>query len=568
MYPTLIRLSIHPSFFQIRLMILPNCTFCSHPFTRGFVCCATEISLIFTSSLEIVPVFVAFHVTHRCAICCVGTYLNLTRTSHKRKRCLVIPYASWRLRHQYATLPPYFYAAVCAAPVCAPRWVLFNDELAVDLGLDPTSFREEALPLFAGNACLVGSRPLAQAYAGHQFGHFAILGDGRALLLGEYTLPSGVLVDVHLKGSGRTPYSRGGDGRAVIGPMVREYVISEAMHALGIPTTRSLAVVATGELVYREAPLPGAILTRIASSHMRVGTFQFARHHGDADAVRRLADFAIARHDPHLSEEPDRYALFLRAVIQRQAALIAQWQALGFVHGVMNTDNMTISGQTIDYGPCAFLDRYDPDTVFSSIDAYGRYAFCNQRDIGRWNVARFAECLLPLLHDHPQTARTYAQDAVDAYSSSFQAHWLRLMRHKLGLFDEADPADALLIDRLLEWMHTHRADYTNTFVALTTGHHDALRTSEHYVAWHADWQHRVHRQARPMQWIQARMQEINPCIIPRNHFVQEAIDAAESGDMDKTHRLLALLTNPYAYTKEQEAYADVPDRPYRTFCGT
>ena len=356
------------------------------------------------------------------------------------------PTDGWRLEHTYARLPQLFHAPAQPVAVSRPGWVMWNRTLAESLGLNPDSLAQPAAAaIFAGNALPTGSEPIAQAYAGHQYGHFTALGDGRAILLGEQITPSGERFDIQLKGAGATPFSRRGDGRAALGPMLREYIISEAMHALGIATTRSLAVVTTGDTVYRQQPLAGAVLTRVAASHIRVGTFEWAAARGDTNSLRALADYTLARHDPLLAEADNPYAAFLEAVVQRQAALVAQWMHVGFVHGVMNTDNMAVCGETIDYGPCAFLDAYDPATVFSSIDQHGRYAYGNQPHIAQWNLARLAESLLPLLHDDQPLAVQQATDAVGGFRQHFQHHWLKGMRSKLGLWNE-EPADAALAD--------------------------------------------------------------------------------------------------------------------------
>lgn len=483
-------------------------------------------------------------------------------------------FAGWRLEHSYAELPSIFYTRQEPQPVRAPRLVLLNDELAKELGLSAEQLRSPAgIGLLSGCRTLPGSKPLAQAYAGHQFGYFTMLGDGRALLLGEQRAPDGKRVDIQLKGSGRTPYSRSGDGRAALGPMLREYVISEAMHSLGISTTRSLAVVATGQPIQRERELPGAVLTRVAASHLRVGTFQFAAAKGSLEELRALADYAIARHDPDLQGADQPYLAFLNRVISRQADLIASWQLVGFVHGVMNTDNMTISGETIDYGPCAFMDTYDPATVFSSIDSQGRYAYGNQPAIAAWNLARLAEALLPLLAEEQERAVTLAEQALAAFSDLHRQHWLAGMTRKLGLFQPV-PEDEKLVSGLLRIMKTARADYTHTFRLLTLGDLEPGRLqiadTEGYGDWLSRWQERLQRQPESPEQARERMKRSNPAVIPRNHRVEEALEAAEQGELGPLHRLLAALRNPYAYSAEQEPYAELPpqDCAYRTYCGT
>lgn len=501
--------------------------------------------------------------------------------------------AGWNFNNSYARLPKNFYSSQNPEPVTEPELVIFNLSLAVSLGLNDAALNnDEGATVFAGNKIPEGASPLAQAYAGHQFGHFTMLGDGRAVLLGEHISPDGERFDIQLKGSGRTPYSRGGDGRAVLGPMLREYIISEAMHALGIPTTRSLAVAKTGELVYRETALPGAIVTRVASSHIRVGTFEFAANFGSDEDVRALADYTLQRHfsgDADLADAVDYavdsntgfgatsdaegYLFLLQEVIKRQAELIAKWQLVGFIHGVMNTDNMAISGETIDYGPCAFMDTYDPGTVFSSIDRQGRYAYGNQPPIGGWNLARFAETLLPLLHDDEEKAVEMAQEAISEYPKLFHKHWLSGMRAKLGLYNEEDQ-DETLIENLLNLMKKNRADFTNTFRALTLNRIEdtGLAGDSGFDKWHEEWEGRRSRQKQSKEESQKLMQHSNPAVIPRNHRVEEALEAAmQHDDYTVMHRLLAVLSDPYAYSPDQDEYCELPvptTMPYRTFCGT
>lgn len=481
----------------------------------------------------------------------------------------------WNFDNSYAGLPGSFFARLDPTPVKSPRLVMLNHPLATELGLDASQLQSEAgVAVLAGNRAPEGAAPLAQAYAGHQFGHFTMLGDGRAILLGEQITPTGDRFDIQLKGPGRTPYSRGGDGRAALGPMLREYIISEAMHALGIPTTRSLAVVSTGEPVLRETALPGAVLTRVAASHLRVGTFQYVRNWGTAEELRILADYTLQRHYPELDRtDPNRFRLLLQAVMKRQAALIAKWQLVGFIHGVMNTDNMAISGETIDYGPCAFMDTYDLATVFSSIDRRGRYAYGNQPPIGGWNLARLAEALLPLLHEDQAQAIELAQETLGEYPGLFRDHWLAGMRAKLGLF-HADEQDEPFVEELLGLMQRHQADYTNTFRSLTLDQpvEGALACAPEFAQWQESWQARLGRQQESKEAAQELMRRSNPSIIPRNHRVEEALAAAvNDGDYSVMQRLLAVLANPYAYSAEQGAYTTPPEpspQPYRTFCGT
>jgi serine/tyrosine/threonine adenylyltransferase len=480
----------------------------------------------------------------------------------------------WRLEHTYAELPAIFHASVAPTAVRDPQFVVFNTVLATELGLDVAALDSPAgAAIFAGNALPDGARPLAQAYAGHQFGHFTGLGDGRAILLGEQITPDGRRVDIQLKGPGQTPYSRRGDGRAALGPMLRELVISEAMHALGIPTSRSLAVVATGEAVYRERPLPGAVLTRVAASHLRVGTFEWAAAHRDPDALRALADYTIRRHYPGVTDAAQPSLALFDAIVERQAALIARWQLVGFIHGVMNTDNMALSGETLDYGPCAFMDRYDPATVFSSIDEQGRYAYANQPPIAQWNLARLAEAMLPLFDADRTRAIELANGAITRFESRVKHHWLAGMRAKLGLVTE-EAEDAALADALLTWMHDARADFTNTFHTLSTpGAADVLaRTDPAYATWHRSWQARLARQSQTPDQVSALMQRSNPVVIPRNHKVEEALTAAtEQSDLRPLDRLMAALAAPYDYALDLDEFSGPPPSdagPYRTFCGT
>lgn len=489
----------------------------------------------------------------------------------------------WNFDNSYAVLPQAFFTYIKPTPVNAPRMVVFNHELAGTLGLNSELLQgEKGVEIFAGNEVPPGAMPLAQAYAGHQFGHFTMLGDGRAVLLGEQRPPSGKRYDIQLKGSGRTPYSRGGDGRAALGPMLREYIISEAMHALGIPTTRSLAVVITGETIIRETELPGAVLTRVASSHLRVGTFEYIARWGKEEQLRTLADYAIKRHYPDVRTENggQRYLDFLKKVIENQAKLIAKWQLVGFIHGVMNTDNMAISGETIDYGPCAFMDQYDPNTVFSSIDRYGRYAYVNQPRIAVWNLARLAEALLPLIHHDSEQAIKQAEQELADFERQYEAHWLAGMQAKLGLFGHQSE-DKTLINDLLELMHQHHTDYTHTFRALT--YHlmkdaaleeagPALFRSSEYGAWHKRWRERLHRQPESLDAALQLMRSSNPAIIPRNHLVEEALaSAVDEGDISGMNKLLDLLAKPFEHTLKQAACDTLPEPsnvPYRTFCGT
>ena len=472
----------------------------------------------------------------------------------------------WNFHNSYTELPKIFYTKLNPTTVRNPKLIIFNHSLAASMGI-PLQ-----LEVFAGNEIPEGAEPLAQAYAGHQFGHFTMLGDGRAILLGEQIIDVGERFDIQLKGSGRTPYSRGGDGRAALGPMLREYIMSEAMYALGIPTTRSLAVVTTGETVKREKDLFGAVLTRVAASHIRVGTFEYASYFGTAEDVRRLADYTITRHFPSIAACENKYLLLLREVIKRQASLISKWQLIGFIHGVMNTDNMAISGETIDYGPCAFMDVYHPATVFSSIDIHGRYSYENQPKIAVWNLARFAETLLPFLHDDENKAVRLAQEEVEKFEDIYQDYWLSGMRAKLGLYN-SEAEDQLLIKDFLQLMYQYQADYAKTFQSLTLDKSDGqhLFLSSGYHHWHERWQARLGQQSKSRNEIKELMKSHNPAIIPRNHRVEEVLDAAEKGNFDKMHQLLIALDNPYKYTAEQEEFSTLPPPEfcdYQTFCGT
>ncbi|MDB5339906.1 MAG: hypothetical protein JWN70_5525 [Planctomycetaceae bacterium] len=479
----------------------------------------------------------------------------------------------WRFDNTYSRLPEGLFAPAKPAKVEAPRVVILNHRLADELGLDLGGLSPEAAAaLFAGQDLPSGSQPIAQAYAGHQYGGFTMLGDGRAILLGEHRTPSGDLVDIQLKGAGRTQYSRRGDGRAALGPMLREYIISEAMFALGIPTTRSLAVVTTGEAVFRESRLQGAILTRVAASHIRVGTFEYLSAKQDESNLRVLADYTIDRHYAELADSPNKYLEFFRAAMDRQAALIARWQLVGFIHGVMNTDNMAISGETIDYGPCAFMNVYRPETVFSSIDHGGRYAYGNQPAIAQWNLARFAETLLPLFAPEQEQAIAMATEVLGQFPARFEHYWLTGMRAKLGLLS-AEAGDLELVQSLLNWMQKSGADFTNTFRDLSA---DESPTGDRYadadfLAWYAQWQLRLSRESRPSTAAHAAMRSVNPAVIPRNHRVEEALAAAERNDnLSVLHRLLATLATPYEAGADAAAYREPPldDGSYQTFCGT
>ena len=476
---------------------------------------------------------------------------------------------AWRFDNTYARLPDRIFSRVMPAKVRDPRCVIANHALAQELGLDLHAVTEpELASALAGQALPEGADPIAQAYAGHQFGGFTMLGDGRAILVGEHVTPAGSRVDIQLKGSGQTPYSRSGDGLAALGPMLREHIMGEAMHALGIPTSRSLAVVATGEPVLRESVRRGAILVRVASSHIRVGTFQYAAALGDPELLKTLADYAIARHYPGIAAGDDRYLEFLRAVIARQASLIAQWQSVGFIHGVMNTDNMAISGETIDYGPCAFMDAYHPGTVFSSIDRHGRYAYGNQPAIARWNLARFAEALLPLIDEDEGPAVAAATEALREFPATFESRWLAIMRARLGLRTER-PGDGALVQSLLDWMQDRERDYTLTLRHLP----DIPDADDAYGAWRAQWEARLRDEPPLATGERVRgMRAASPALIPRNYRVEEAIAAAEDrDDFVPLRALLDALAHPFDDAAEQSRFAEPPPPSfcgYRTFCGT
>ena len=482
----------------------------------------------------------------------------------------------------YARLPAHFYTRIEPTKVAAPRLIKFNGALAAELGLDVDGLGPDTLAeIFSGNKVLPESHPIAMVYAGHQFGQFVPqLGDGRAILLGDVRDRSGHRRDIQLKGSGRTPYSRSGDGRAAVGPVLREYLVSEAMHALGLPSSRALAAVATGESVFRSHPVPGAILTRVAASHVRVGTFQYFAARGDMDSTRQLADYVIERHYSDAASAANPYLELLRGVTQRQARLVAGWMNVGFIHGVMNTDNMAISGETIDFGPCAFMDAYDPATVFSSIDHGGRYAYANQPAAAQWNLARFAETMLRLIDGDSDRAVELATRMIAEFAKEFDEHWLAGMRRKLGLFTEED-GDLELIRALLDVMHRSHADFTLAFRRLCAAAESeagdaaleglfpepaALRE------WARAWRSRLAREPQPGSEHAAFMRLVNPCVIPRNHRIEAVIAAVvERGDFAPFEELSRVLARPYEERSEFASYANPPlpeERVIQTFCGT
>ena len=486
--------------------------------------------------------------------------------------------------NSYARLPDRFYASVYPEPVEGPVLLKFNDELAAELGIEAELFSGDGADpkrlaaMLAGNVVPPGAEPLAQAYAGHQFGSFVPqLGDGRAILLGEVVDVNGKRRDIQLKGSGPTLFSRRGDGRAALGPVLREYIVSEAMHALGIRATRALAAVATGEPVYRERVEPGAVFVRVAASHVRIGTFQFFASRGDNEAVRLLADYVIERHYPELQGAENPYLPLLRAVAQAQADLVARWLGVGFIHGVMNTDNMTISGETIDFGPCAFLDEYDPMKVFSSIDQMGRYAYRNQPGIAQWNIARLAECLLPLLDEDQDKAVDEANAVLKEFGEHFQAGWIDVFRAKIGLFRQEE-GDGDLVQALLGAMHEGQADFTLAFRRLCDAAEGADEAFLSHFAdagkageWLITWRERVAGEGQSAADRAAAMRAVNPAVIPRNHRIEEAIVAATEGDMAPFERLLAALEHPYEEIAEFAEFTEPPrpeERVMRTFCGT
>lgn len=483
--------------------------------------------------------------------------------------------------NSYVRLPQNFFALQAPTQVAEPWLIKLNEPLARELGLDVEVLKRDGAAIFSGNLVPGGAEPLAMAYSGHQFGHFVpLLGDGRAILLGEVIDRNGKRRDIQLKGAGQTPFSRRGDGRAALGPVLREYIISEAMFALGIPATRALAAVLTGEGVRREDILPGAVFTRVAASHIRVGTFQYLAAGGDEDGIKALADHVIERHYPELAAAENPYLALYEAVCDRQAALIARWLQVGFIHGVMNTDNMTISGETIDFGPCAFMDIYDPMTVFSSIDQHGRYAYANQPGIGQWNLARLGEALLPLVDADKDKAIEHANAIIKAYGERFHAYWLQGMRGKIGLTSIED-GDLELIQSLLALMQAGGADFTLTFRRLSAVAGDeaseavftsTFREPAAGTEWLARWRERLSRDPQMPSDRAAAMKQVNPAFIPRNHRVEQAIEAAvEDGDFSLFEALLTVLSHPYEEQPAFAAYMDPPkpeERVLQTFCGT
>ena len=479
----------------------------------------------------------------------------------------------WRFDNTYTKLPDNMFSRLAPIPVKTPEVVVFNNSLSKEMGLDFSNTSNEDLALiFSGNLLPEGSDTIAQAYAGHQFGHFTMLGDGRAIVIGEHLSKNNKRFDIQFKGSGKTPYSRNADGRAALGPMLREYIISEAMHSLGIPTTRSLAVVKTGETVMRETPLQGAILTRVASSHIRVGTFQYAVFSEDKKNLKTFFDYTIERHYPHIKDSKTPAIDLLKIVIEKQIQLVTDWMRVGFIHGVMNTDNMAISGETIDYGPCAFMDTYDPETVFSSIDHHGRYAYFNQPSIARWNLERFAESLIPLIDDNKDKAVEIATEVINSFAEKYKKSWFEMMRRKLGLLGESSKDENLVID-LLSWMHQNKADYTNTFCFLMNENIQVNKVyeKEGFISWKQQWQERLKLHYNSPEKSLKLMSSVNPLVIARNHKVEEVLKEANNGNLNPFNDFLKVLEKPYEKQTKTNNYqfpAPSSEKKYQTFCGT
>ena len=478
----------------------------------------------------------------------------------------------WCFDNTYYRLSDIFKEDIKPIPVKKPELVLLNKTLAENLNLDFSNLdNQELSELFSGNSLPEGSNSIAQAYAGHQFGHFTMLGDGRAVLIGEHLSKDNKRYDIQFKGSGKTAFSRNGDGRAALGPMLREYIISEAMNGLRIPTTRSLAVVKTGEDVIRETSLPGAILTRIASSHIRVGTFQYIAARQKKDEIEVLLNYVIDRHYPDIKNSKNKATELLSIVLEKQINLVVNWMRVGFIHGVMNTDNMSISGETIDYGPCAFMDTYDPKTVFSSIDQMGRYAYFNQPVITKWNLSRFAECLIPLIDKNQEKAIELATEIINSFEKKYEEKWLNMMRDKLGLFG-MDEKDKFLILDLLTWMHQKKIDYTNIFCHLMNENikEDKDYEDEDFKNWKKRWNERLKTNNNTPEKSLKLMRSANPIVIPRNHKVEEALEAAEKNNFKPITRLVEIFKDPYSPQKNIVNY-QIPsnsEKKYQTFCGT
>ena len=479
----------------------------------------------------------------------------------------------WHFDNTYSRLPKVMSSQLNPIPVKNPKLTIFNHGFSKELGLDFSSLNNNQIAsIFSGNLLPKESKCIAQAYAGHQFGYFTMLGDGRAILIGEHLSKNNKRFDIQFKGSGKTPYSRNGDGRAALGPMLREYIVSEAMHSLGIPTTRSLAVVKTGENVIRETPLPGAILTRVAASHIRVGTFQYVTATEDEKNLKTLFDYTIDRHYPKIKDSKTPAIDLLKIVMEKQIKLVVDWMRVGFIHGVMNTDNMAISGETIDYGPCAFMDAYDPETVFSSIDHNGRYAYFNQPGITKWNLARFAETLLPLIDKNKDKAIKIATEIINNFGEIYKKNWLEMMRKKLGLIEKKNN-DEKLINDLLSLLHEQKADYTNTFCSLMNEdvQNDKIFNNKEFIDWHQKWKECLAKNNNSTEESLKLMRSVNPIVIPRNHKVEEVLEAANKDDLNPFHDFLKVLEKPYENQIKNNNYqspAPPSEKKYQTFCGT
>ena len=479
---------------------------------------------------------------------------------------------NWNFDNSYSRLSDAFKEHIKPVAVKSPELIIINESLAKELDLDLTKINKDKLSsLLTGNTLPEGSNTIAQAYAGHQFGHFTMLGDGRAILIGEHITSSNKRYDIQLKGSGKTSFSRNGDGRAALGPMLREYIVSEAMHNLNIPTTRSLAVAKTGEKIMRDTLLEGAILTRVALSHIRVGTFQYIAARDKKDELEILLNYVIDRHYPELENSKNKAIDLLNNVMSKQIDLVVNWMRVGFIHGVMNTDNMSISGETIDYGPCAFMDTYDPKTVFSSIDHMGRYAYCNQPIITKWNLSRFAECLIPMIDENQKKAIEMATEIINTFEKNYEEKWLEMMRKKLGLIGNHSTDKTLILD-LLTWMHQKKVDYTNTFCHLMDEEKlkNKIYEDSDFLNWKKKWKERVLSNGKNFKDCLKLMNPANPIVIPRNHKVEEAIEAAEKGNLKPTKQLLEILEKPYSFQKNTSTYQvpNTSNKKYQTFCGT
>ncbi len=481
--------------------------------------------------------------------------------------------AGWSFDNTYAKLPNDLFVKQAPIPVKSPELIILNKDLSKDLNLNFTNVGEENLSqLFSGNLLPTGSESIAQAYAGHQFGHFTMLGDGRAVLIGEHLSKNNDRYDIQFKGSGKTPFSRSGDGRAALGPMLREYIVSEAMYRLGVKTTRSLAVVKTGENVIRETHLPGAVLTRIATSHIRIGTFQYIAATQKEENLKILFDYVINRHYPNIKNSKNQALDLLKTIMDVQINLVIDWMRIGFIHGVMNTDNVSICGETIDYGPCAFMDIYSPETVFSSIDQQGRYSFSNQPKIIKWNLARFAECIITLIDDNKDRSIEIATEVINTFENIYEEKWLNMMRDKLGLFGK-DKNDQILIIELLTWMHENKADYTNTFCFLMNEQFsdDKIYTDKNFLIWKKRWESRLKLNNNNQEKYLKLMHSVNPIIIPRNHKVEEALAVANDGNLEVMNKLLTVLEKPYENHNDITDFqspAPLSNKNYQTFCGT